>query len=329
MQRREFITLLGISGAAATQATLPRLAHAEVSTKRPLLAVLGGVTRKEFPASFMEGMRDLGYVEGDNIDVAYRFSDGHLELLPSLAEELIHFAPKVIVAGVTSAAVAARRLTLEIPIVCPILSNPIELGLIAGMSRPGGNVTGLMSRIDDLVGKQVELAAQLIPGLVAVGLIVHVATSDVVIGRQEVERAGKQLGVELVSSEVREPHDLDTAFRQLSNGHVQAVVILSDAMLFQERERVAELAAAARLPAVYGLRDHVDAGGLISYGVNYPENFRRAATCVVKILKGAKPSDLPVEFPTKLELVINLKAAKELGLDIPPALLARADEVIE
>ena len=242
---------------------------------------------------------------------------------------MIYFAPKVIVAGLTPAAVAAKRLTLDIPIVCPILSNPIDLGLIAGMSRPGGNVTGLMSRIDDLVGKQIEFAAQLIPGLATVGLIVNVATSDAVIGRQEVERAGKRLRVNLVSAEVREPHDLDMAFQLLSNGQVQAVVILSDAMLFQERERVSELAAAARLPAVYGFRDHVDAGGLMSYGVNYPDNFRRAATYVAKILKGAKPSDLPVEFPNKLELVINLKTAKALGLDIPPALLARADEVIE
>jgi putative ABC transport system substrate-binding protein len=197
------------------------------------------------------------------------------------------------------------------------------------MARPGGNVTGLMSRIDDLVGKQIELAAELIPGLVTAGLIVNVAASYLVTDRQKVERAAKRLRIKLVSYEVREPHDLDTAFQRLSNGHVQAVVILADAMLFQERVRVAELAAVARLPAVYGFRDHVDAGGLISYGVNYSENFRRAATYVVKILKGTKPSDLPVEFPNKLELVINLKAAKALGLDIPPALLARADEVIE
>jgi putative ABC transport system substrate-binding protein len=325
MQRRKFITLIG--GAVATQAALPRPARAEVSTKRPLLAVLAGVTRKEFPASFMEGMRELGYVEGSNIDVAYRFADGHLELLPSLAEELIQLTPKVIVAAVTPAAVAARRLTQTIPIVCPILADPIDLGLIASMSRPGGNFTGLMSRIDDLIGKQLELAAQLVPALVRLGLIVNVASS--VIARREVESASKRLGVKLVSAEVREPNDLDTAFKLLSNEHVQAVVILADAMLFQERQRVAELAATARLPAVYGFRDHVDAGGLISYGVNYPVNFRRAAIYVVKILKGAKPSDLPVEFPNKLELVINLKAAKALGLEIPPTLLARADEVIE
>jgi putative ABC transport system substrate-binding protein len=250
-----------------------------------------------------------------------------LDLLPVLAEELIKLTPKVILAAATPAAVAAKRLTQTIPIVCPILSEPIDLGLIVGMSRPGGNVTGLMSRIDDLIGKQIELAAQLVPALVRVGLIVNVVSGD--IARQEVESACKRLGIKLISAEVREPNDLDTAFKWLSNEHVQAAIVLADAMLFQERRRVAELAAAARLPAVYGFRDHVEAGGLISYGVNYAENFRRAAIYVIKILNGAKPSDLPVEFPNKLELVINLKAAKALGLDIPPTLLAVADEVIE
>ena len=327
MHRREFIKLIGV--AALTQGMLPQLAFAQVSTKRPLLAVLAGVTRSEFPVSFMEGMRELGYVEGSNFDVVYRFADGRRDLLPALAEELVQFTPKTILAATTPAAVATKRLTQTIPIVCPILSDPIDLGLIAGMSRPGGNVTGLMSRVDDLVGKQIELAAQLVPALVSVGLIVNIVGSDVVLARQEVERASKRLGLKLVFAEVKTPNDLGTAFKLLSNEHVQVAVILADAMLFQERQRVAELAAAARLPAVYGFRDHVDAGGLISYGVNYSENFRRAAIFVIKILNGAKPSDLPVEFPSKLELVINLKAAKALGLDISPTLLARADEVIE
>jgi putative ABC transport system substrate-binding protein len=327
MHRREFIKLIGV--AALTQGMLPQLAFAQVSTKRPLLAVLAGVTRSEFPVSFMEGMRELGYVEGSNFDVVYRFADGRRDLLPALAEELVQFTPKTILAATTPAAVATKRLTQTIPIVCPILSDPIDLGLIAGMSRPGGNVTGLMSRVDDLVGKQIELAAQLVPALVSVGLIVNIVGSDVVLARQEVERASKRLGLKLVFAEVKTPNDLGTAFKLLSNEHVQVAVILADAMLFQERQRVAELAAAARLPAVYGFRDHVDAGGLISYGVNYSENFRRAAIYVIKILNGAKPSDLPVEFPSKLELVINLKTAKALGLDIPPTLLARADEVIE
>ena len=329
MQRRKFIALIG--GAAATQAVLPRFARAQVSTKRPLIAVLSAVTREDNSPvkAFSDGLRELGYIDGENIDVAYRFANGRHDRLPALAEELIQLKPDVVVALVIQAVVAARELTQTIPIVCPLLADPIDRGLIASMSRPGGNVTGIMFRIDDLAGKQLELAAQLVPAAVSVGLVVNVAVSNIVVDRQEAESAGKRLGIKLISAEVRAPNDLDTAFQTLSSEHVQAVIVLVDGMLFQERKRIAALAATARLPTVYGFRDHVDAGGLISYGVNLAENFHRAATYVVKILKGAKPSDLPVEFPNKLELVINLKTAKAIGLEVPPTLLARADEVIE
>jgi putative tryptophan/tyrosine transport system substrate-binding protein len=329
MQRRKFIALIG--GAAATQAVLPRFARAQVSTKRPLIAVLSAVTREDNSPvkAFSDGLRELGYIDGENIDVAYRFANGRHDRLPALAEELIQLKPDVVVALVIQAVVAARELTQTIPIVCPLLADPIDRGLIASMSRPGGNVTGIMFRIDDLAGKQLELAAQLVPAAVSVGLVVNVAVSNIVVDRQEAESAGKRLGIKLISAEVRAPNDLDTAFQTLSSEHVQAVIVLVDGMLFQERKRIAALATTARLPTVYGFRDHVDAGGLISYGVNLAENFHRAATYVVKILKGAKPSDLPVEFPNKLELVINLKTAKAIGLEVPPTLLARADEVIE
>jgi putative ABC transport system substrate-binding protein len=328
MQRRDFIRFAG--GAAAAH-IVPAAVRAQVLKKRPLIAVLSGVTREDNQPlkGFMGGLRELGYLEGQNIDVAYRFANGRLDRLPTLAGELIQLKPDVIVAFVTPAAVAVKKLTQTIPIVCPLLANPVEFGLIASMSRPGGNVTGLMFRIDDLAGKQLELAAQLVPGLVRTGLIVNVADSAVIIDRREAESAGSRLGITLIAAEVRAPDDLDTAFQVLSSEHVQAVVVLVDAMLFQERERVATLAATARLPTVYGFRDHVDAGGLISYGVNLPENFRHTATYVAKILKGAMPGDLPVEFPNKLELVINLKAARAIGINIPAAVLARADEVIE
>ncbi len=324
MRRRHLMYLLG--GAAAW----PITAHAQVSTKRPLVAVLSVVARvgNSPLKAFEQGMRELGYVDGGNIDVAFRFANGHLDLLPALAAELIELAPVVVMAAVTPAAVAVRKLTQTIPIVCPLLANPIEFGLIASMARPEGNVTGVMFRIDDLAGKQLELATQLVPALARVGLIINVV-SGVIIDRQEAETAGKRLGLELVAAEVREPNDLDPAFQVLSSKHVQAIIVLVDGMLFQERERIAQLAASAQLPAVYGFRDHVDAGGLISYGVNLAQNFRRSATYVDKILKGAKPGDLPVEFPNKLELVINLKTAKALGLDIGPTLMARADDVIE
>jgi putative ABC transport system substrate-binding protein len=325
MRRRDFIALVG-----GTAGTWPLAARAQVSTKRPLIAVLVAVTRKGNPVlnAFVRGLREVGYVEGQNVDIAWRFAEGRMDRFPELADELVRLMPDVIMVAVTPAAVAARALTQTIPIVCPLLAEPIRLGLIASESRPGGNVTGLLFRLEGLTGKQIELALELIPNLARIGLLVNVA-SGVIIDRQEAESASQRLGIKLVPAEVRTPNDLDAAFQALANDGVQAVIVLVDGMLFNERSRVAALAAAARLPAIYGFRDHVDAGGLVSYGVNLADNFHRAAAYVVKILKGAKPADLPVEFATKFEMVINLKTAKALGLDVPPTLLTRADEVIE
>jgi putative tryptophan/tyrosine transport system substrate-binding protein len=324
MRRREFMMLLG------GVASLPLAARAQVSTKRPLVGVLSAITRVDNSPldAFEQGMRKLGYVRGQNVDIEYRFANGQLDQFPMLAEELVKLSPNVIVAAVTPAAVAARALTQTIPIVCPLLADPIGLGLIASESRPGGNVTGILFRTEGLAGKQLELALQMIPGVVKIGFLVNVA-SGIIIDRQELENACETLRVKSVPAEVRVPRDLDAAFQALANDHVQAVIVLVDGMFFEERKRIATLAAAARLAAIYGFRSHVDAGGLVSYGVNLDENFHRAATYVHKILKGARPADLPVEFPTKLELIINNKAAKALGLMIPPSVLVRADEVIE
>jgi putative ABC transport system substrate-binding protein len=324
MRRRDFIALLG--GAAS----LPLAGRAQVSAKRQLVAVLSGVARKvNSPLiAFERGLRELGYVDGQNIDIEYRYADGQLDRFPMLAGELIRLSPNVILAAVTPAAVAARALTRTIPIVCPLLADPIGFGLIASESRPGGNVTGVLFRTEGLAGKQVELALQLMPGLVKIGFLVNVA-SGVIIDRKELENTCQTLGIKSVPAEVRSPDDLDAAFQALANDRVQAVIVLVDGMFFQERNRIAAFAAAARLPAIYGFRDLVDAGGLISYGVNLDENFHRSATYVHKILKGANPGDLPVEFPTKLELIINNKAVKALGLVISPSVLVRADEVIE
>jgi putative ABC transport system substrate-binding protein len=325
MRRREFITLLG--GAAVTW---PLAARAEVSTKRPLIAVLSAITKeKNAPLSaFVQGLKEFGYVDGLNVDVVYRFAEGRLDRFPVLAAELVGLTPDVIVATTTPAAVATRALTKSIPIVCPLLADAIKLGLIASESRPGGNVTGVSFRTEGLTSKQVELALQMIPDAVEIGFLVNVA-SGVIIDRQELESTCQRLGIKAVPAEVRAANDLDAAFHALVNDHVQAVIVLVDGMLFSERGKIAALAAAARLPAIYGFRDHVDAGGLASYGVNLSENFHRAATYVNKILKGAKPGDLPVEFPTKLELIVNNKAAKALGFDIPSSVIVRADEVIE
>jgi putative tryptophan/tyrosine transport system substrate-binding protein len=330
MKRREFITLIG--GAAAAPSILwPLAAEAQVSTKRPLIGYLSVVTRDRTSreiGAFLRGLRELDYVEGRDFDIAYRFAEGYLDQSAALAAELLELKPNVIFAAVTPAAVATKGLSQTVPIVCPLLADPIRFGLIASEPHPAGNVTGVLFRVDGLAGKQLEFVLQVMPDARAVGMLVNVA-SGTIIDRREAEQAAQKLGVTLIPAEVRAPDDLDAAFRSLVDAKAQAAVMLVDGMAFNERERIAVLAAAARLPVIYGFRDHVDAGGLISYGVNLAANFHRAATYVVKILKGAKPGDLPVEFPTKLELVINLKTAKALGLEIPPPLLARADEVIE
>jgi putative ABC transport system substrate-binding protein len=281
------------------------------STERPMIAFLSGVSEhrnRRLLAAFIRGLRELDDVEGHDFDIVTRFAEGRADRLPLLVKEIIESRPRVILTGYTPAAVAARAVTSTIPIVCPLLADPVGYGLIASQSHPGGNVTGILSRGEGLTGKQLEIAAELVPGLANAGLLLNVA-SPIVVERQEAESVAQSLGVKLLPVEVRRPDELDTAFQALVKGRTQAVIVLVDAMFFNERPRIAALAAAARLPAVYGFRDHVDAGGLISYGVDLAENFHRAATYVHKILKGANPADLPVEFPTKFELVINLKAA--------------------
>lgn len=298
--------------------------------RRPLIAVLTAITKENNSPlnALVQGLKEFGYVDGVNVDIVYRFAEGHLDRFPMLAAELVGLRPDVIVATVTPAAVATKALTTSIPIVCPLLADAINLGLIASESRPGGNVTGVSFRTEGLTSKQVELALQMIPDLNKIGFLVNVA-SGVIIDRQELEGTCQRLNIRAVPAEVRSSKDLYAAFKSLTYEHVQAVIVLVDGMLFSERKSIAELAAAARLPAIYAFRDHVDAGGLVSYGVNLSENFHRAAAYVNKILKGARPGDLPVEFPTKLELVVNNQAAKALGLNIPPSVLVRADEVIE
>jgi putative ABC transport system substrate-binding protein len=329
MNRRAVITMLG--GAAAAPLLRPLAPRAQPPARRPLIAYLAAATRERTLveiAAFLRGLRELDYIEGRDFDMVYRFADGHVDRSAALAQELLELKPNVIFAVVAPAAVAAKTLTQTVPIVCPLLADPIRLGLIASESRPGGNVTGVLLRVDGLAGKQLEFGLQAIPDAAKVGMLVNVA-SGIIIDRQETEQASRKLGIKLIPAEVREPDDIGKAIQALANGRVQAALVLNDAMFFNERQQIAALAAAARLPTIYGFRAHVDAGGLISYGVNLPANFRRAATHVVKILKGAKPEDLPVEFPTKLELVINLKTAMALGLTIPSTVLMFADEVIE
>jgi putative ABC transport system substrate-binding protein len=326
MQRRAFITLIG--GAAAW----PLVAGAQVSTQRPLVAWLSGGGRSGslvFVDAFLKGMHGFGYVEGVNYDIVYRYADGYIDRLPPLAEELVRLHPSVILAPASGPAVAAKHATSTIPIVTPALADAVRLGLIASESRPASNVTGIAPYVVGLPAKQMELAREVVPGAVKIAVLTNLDDPKAPAQWQELEVAGQKLGVNVVGSDVDTPDDLEAAFRVLARQGIDVMIVLQTSMLLTERRRIAALAATAQIPAVYGYREHVEDGGLVSYGVDLRECFRRGAYYVDKIIKGAAPSDLPVEFPTKLELVVNLKTARALGLTIPPTLLARADDVIE
>ena len=281
---------------------------------------------------FRQGLRDLGYVEGRNVLIEFRDAEGKLERLHALAAELVALKVDVVVVGGTVAAVAAKQATKIVPIVFVSAVDPVTDGLVASLARPEGNVTGLATLAPELVGKRLEQLKQIVPGLsrVAVlwqpGALGERTERDL---RKEAEGAARLLEMRLQFVEVRGPVDFDRAFSDMTRARAGALMVLGSSMLINERGQVVSLAAKNRLPAVYGLREYVDAGGLVSYGPNNVDLFRRAATYVDKILKGAKPAELPVEQPTKFELVINLKTAQALGLTIPQSVLRRADEVIQ
>jgi ABC-type uncharacterized transport system substrate-binding protein len=327
VRRREFITLLG--GAAAAW---PLAARAQVSPRLPLVAWLSGGARPAslgFVDAFLQGMRELGYIESRNFDVVYRYADGYAERLPTLAQELVRLKPNVILAAATGQAVAAKSATSTIPIVTPALADAVHLGLVASEARPGGNVTGITPYVAGLPAKQLELAREIVPDARRIGVLNDINDPKAPPQLEELEAAGRLFGVTVAAAEVHTPDDLVHAIQALADRQLDATIVLQTSMFLSERQKIAALAAAMRLPMIYGYREHVVDGGLISYGVDLRDCFRRSAVYVDKILKGTAPGDLPVEFPTKLELVINLKAAKVLGLKAPPTLLARADEVIE
>ncbi len=282
--------------------------------------------------AFRQGLRDLGYIEGRNVVIEYRDAEGKFERLPALAAELVALRVDVILAGGTAQALAAKQATRTLPIVFAQAVDPVASGLVTSLARPGGNVTGLSNLTSELVGKCLELIKQAVPGVsrVAVlwqpGKLGERTEKDLLKGADVAARA---LGVRLQFVEARGPADLDRSFLDMTRAHAGVLAVLPGTMFGSERRRLVDLAAKNRLPAVYTSREFVDAGGLMSYGPSIADVFRRAATYVDKILKGAKPADLPVEQPTKFELVINLKTAKALGLTIPPSLLQGADEVIQ
>ena len=325
--RRRFLAAVG--GAAAAW---PLAAFGQASDKPPrrigYISASSPAAAAQNLVAFLEGMRAHGYVEGRDIEIDYRWGEGHIERLPSLAEELVRSKIDLILASTVQATVAASNATKTIPIVCPLLADPERLGLIKSDARPGGNVTGLLEWVEELPGKHLELVRDLIPSVTKIGLVVNPDNIHSLIQRRELETAAATKDIKIVSIEARR-EDVDSIFPTLSRNRVDAVIVARDAMFYGERGRLAASAMAVRLPTVYGFREHVDAGGLISYGISMPENFRRATDYVVKILKGAKPGDLPVEFPTKLELVINLKTARASNVGGTSRPSARADEVIE
>jgi putative ABC transport system substrate-binding protein len=276
-------------------------------------------------------LRDLGYVEGRNLVIDYRDAEGKLERLPALAAELVALKVDVIVAGNTLAALAAKQATKAIPIVFATSVDPVTSGLVTSFARPGGNVTGLSNLFPELVGKCLEQLTQAVPGVSRAAVLWHPGAFGERTDKdllKEAEVAVRALGVRLQFVEVRGREDFERAFLDITGARADGLTVLGSPMFLGERRRLVDLAAKNRLPAVYPQREFVDAGGLMAYGPSTADLFRRAATYVDKILKGAKPGDLPVEQPTKFELVINLKTAKALGLTIPPSLLSRADEVI-
>ena len=328
--RREFIGTL-----AGGLLTVPFVAEAQPATKAPRIGLLGLnlATNRNLPEAFRQGLRDLGYVEGRNVVIEYRDAKGKFERLPALAAELVALKVDVIMTGGRPQALAASQATRTLPIVFTGVGDPVLIGLVTSLARPDGNVTGLtLSTGPELVGKRLELLKQAVPGVGRVAVLWQPDApgepkeNDGALKAAEV--AARALGVRLQIVEARGPADFDKAFAEMTRARAGAVTVFGGAMFANERGRLVDLVAKNRLPAVYPNRDYVDAGGLMSYGPDVADLWRRAATYVDKILKGAKPADLPVEQPTKFELVINLKTARALGLAIPQPVLGRADEVI-
>jgi putative ABC transport system substrate-binding protein len=324
VRRREFITLVG--GAAAW----PLAARAQ-QPKQPTIGFLGAATSSAWApwtSAFVKRLHELGWAEGRTVTIEYRWAEGSSDRMAEIAAEFVRLNVDVIVTSGTPTVVAVKRTTSLIPIVFATAANPVGTGLVASLARPGGNVTGLSLQQTDLAGKRLELLREFIPGLRRLVMLVNVGSPNAVLDMHEVQAAARTLGLEVTPFEVRRAEDIAPGFETLS-GRADALYIPSDPLINSNWTRINTLALGARLPTLYAVREVVEVGGLISYGPNRLDLYRRAADYVDKILRGAKPADLPVEQPIKFELAVNLKTAKTLGLTIPESLLLRADEVIE
>jgi putative ABC transport system substrate-binding protein len=325
MKRRAFIA--GLGGAAAW----PVVARGQQAAKLPIIGFLGQSTpsvERERLAAFLKRLRELGWIEGRTVAIEYAWGEGSSERFAQIAADFVRLKVDVMVTSGTATVVAAKQATSVIPIVFAVAGDPIANNLVESLARPGGNVTGLSTVATDLAGKRVELLREVVPGLLRLAIIGNLSNPLSVLEMREVQAAASKFDLEAAEFGIRRAEDVAHAFDAL-NGRADALYVVADPLVNTNRGRIHTLAMRARLPAIYNAREHVEAGGLMSYGPNFQELYWRAAGFVDRILRGAKPADLPVEQPTKFEFAVNLKTAKALGLEIPPTLLARADEVIE
>ncbi|MGY8663142.1 ABC transporter substrate-binding protein [Bradyrhizobium sp. UFLA05-109] len=326
MRRRDFITLL-----CGVAAAWPLATHEQQPTKLPTIGILGSGTPEvqgQWWAAFVERLRVLGWIEGRNVAIAYRWAEGRSERYTEIAAEFVRLDVEIIVTEGTTAIAAAKRATSDIPIVFAAAGDPLGTGLVASLARPGGNVTGLSIQQTDVAAKRLELLREVVPGLRRLAILANIGNAGALLDMDEVEATTRTLGLEATKLQIRRAEDIVPGFDGIK-GRTDALYVVLDPLINTNRTRINSLALGARLPTIHSHEGLVEAGGLMSYGPNFVELHRRAAELVDKILRGAKPGDIPVEQPTKFELAINLKTAKALGLSVPPTLLARADEVIE
>ena len=325
LRRRDFIALLGVS------VTWPVAVRAQLPSRLPTIGLLGAgtaATQGQWTGAFVQRLRELGWIEGRTLAIEYRWAEGRFERSADIFGEFVRLKVDVIVTHSTANAVIAKQATSVVPIVFASAGDPVGSGLVASLARPGGNITGLSFQAPDLAGKRIELMREVVPGLRRLAILANVDNPITLLEAREVQAAARTLGVEVDTLEIRRAEDIGPAIDSLKE-RAQMMYVPFDPLLTTNQIRTNTLAVGARLPTIAGTRDYVQTGGLMSYGPNVPDLWRRAADYVDKILRGAKPADLPVEQPTKFDLVISLITAKALGLTVPPLLLARADEVIE
>lgn len=327
MRRRDFISLL--TGAAAWPLAAARAQQPGKVWRVGVLETIPAKMNAANLGAFQRGLRELGYVEEQNYQLEYRSADGRAERFPELATELVRLRVDLIVTRGTPAARAAKNATSTIPVVMAAIGEPLGAGVVASLAQPGGNVTGLSAFVTELAGKRVELVKEMMPGISRIGFFSNMSNPVIPPQWEVTKEAARSLGIAAELFDVRSPQDVVRAFEVASQGKVGALLVGIDTVTQANRELIIELEARTRIPVIYASKEFVDAGGLMTYSVSYPHLYQRAAGLVVKILKGARPGDLPVEQPTKLELIINLKAAKAIGLAIPDSFILRADEVIE